>query len=463
MGIRNAVSKGAAAGRPWLAAFCAAALAVLAALGMTVGIARGAPQTAAEKPNEIRVLIGRSVVLEHPEEIVRVSVANPEVVDAVAVSTRELVLNGKSAGTTSLIVWSKAGAREMFTVTVDLNAEPIQRQINETFTGEKIRLRPGKDTLILTGEVSSALVAERAAAMAASGAKTVINHLTVLPAGAEKQILLRIKFAEIDRGYLTQHGVNLLSTGALNTPGSVSTEQFSPPRVGSVQGRIGARLTGSTTDFTLNDLLSVFAFRPDLNLAVLLKALQGRNVLQILAEPNLITSNGREATFLAGGEFPFPVLQGGGNAGAVTIQFREFGVRVSFLPQLTAHHSIRLHVRPEVSALDYSNALSISGFLIPAISTRRVEADVELELGQSFAIAGLLDQRVTESLQKIPGLAAIPLLGNLFKSRSTGKNNSELLVVVTPEIPGPANGVRPAAVSVDTPFQPLPGAAGKKP
>jgi pilus assembly protein CpaC len=175
--------------------------------------------------------------------------------------------------------------------------------------------------------------------------------------------------------------------------------------------------------------------------------LQARNLLEILAEPNLITSNGKEATFLAGGEFPFPVVQGGGNAGAVTIQFREFGVRVSFTPVLTTHNTIRMHVRPEVSSLDFANSLVISGFTVPAISTRRVEADVELQSGQSFAIAGLLDRRVTENLQKIPGLASIPLLGNLFKSRSNSKSSSELLVLVTPEIAGPDVKFEPATVA----------------
>ncbi len=409
------------------------------------------------------MLAGRSVVLEHPEDIVRISVANPEVVDAVAVTTREVLLNGKSGGTTTLVLWSKPGNRELFTVTVDLSTEAVEKQIRETFAGEQIQLHAGKDSITLTGQVSSAAVAERVAALAAGSAKFVVNNLQVAPPGAEAQILLRVRFAEIDRSALTQFGLTLLSTGALNTPGAVTTQQFGAPRSPDVKGVIGGRLQGFNTDFSLNDVLNIFAFRPDLNLGALLRALQVRNMLQILAEPNLITSNGKEATFLAGGEFPFPVVQGGANASAVTVQFREFGVRVHFLPQLTAHHSIRMHVRPEVSSLDFSNALVISGFTVPAISTRRVEADIELQLGQSFAIAGLLDQRVTESLQKIPGLASVPLLGNLFKSRSTTKNNSELLVVVTPEVAGAGNEVRPAAVGVEKPFLPLSDAASARP
>ena len=395
----------------------------------------GAADTTAD---EIHILTGRSVVLEHPDDIVRISVANPEIIDAVAVTTREVLLNAKASGTTSLIIWSKPGDRQMFTVYVAVNAEGLDRQIKDTFPGEQIQVRGGKDALTLTGRVSSTAVGDRVAALAATAAKVVINNLEIAPPGADKQILLRVRFAEVNRVAITQFGINLLSTGALNTPGSISTQQFSPPN---------ARIAGNDVTFTFSDVLNVFAFRPDLNLAAMLRALQSRNLLEILAEPNLVTSNGKEATFLAGGEFPFPVVQGGGNASAVTIQFREFGVRVSFTPLLTAHNTIKMHVRPEVSSLDFANALVISGFTVPAISTRRIDADVELALGQSFAIAGMLDSRVTENLQKIPGLASIPLLGNLFKSRTTTKANSELLVMVTPEIAGPEAKIEPAAIA----------------
>jgi pilus assembly protein CpaC len=422
------------------------------ALGGSAMATKLGAQQAADRPAEIRIVAGRSLVLEHPDDIVRISVASPEVVDAVAVSTREVLLNGKSAGMTSLVVWSKPGDRQFFTVTVETNTEPLERQLRQTFAGEQIQVHAWKDSMTLTGQVSSAVVAERAAALAAASAKVVVNHLEIRPAPSEKQILLRVRFAEINRVALQELGVNILSTGALNTPGSITTQQFSPGRAARLEGVIGAPVSGFGSQFTLNDVLNVFAFRPDLNLGMMLRALEARSLLEILAEPNLITSNGKEATFLAGGEFPFPVVQGGASAGAVTVQFREFGVRVSFLPQLTPHQTIRMHVRPEVSSLDFTNALVLSGFTIPALSTRRMEADVELALGQSFAIAGLLDQRVTESLQKVPGLSSVPLLGNLFKSRATRKSNSELLVVVTPELASPSAQVAPAAVGLDRPF-----------
>jgi pilus assembly protein CpaC len=168
-------------------------------------------------------------------------------------------------------------------------------------------------------------------------------------------------------------------------------------------------------------------------------------LLQILAEPNLLAINGKEASFLAGGEFPFPTIQGGGFGGSVTIQFREFGIRINFTPTVTPRGTIRLAVEPEVSTLDFANGITLEGFRIPALSTRRVQTEVELESGQSFAIGGLLDNRTTESLSRIPGIGDIPFFGRLFRSKQLTKNRAELLVLVTPEIvrPIPKDGARP--------------------
>src|SRR5206468_10059739 len=165
-----------------------------------------------------------------------------------------------------------------------------------------------------------------------------------------------------------------------------------------------------------------------------IRALEQKNLLQILAEPNVMALDGTEASFLAGGEFPFPVVQGGGALTTVTIMFKEFGVRLNFTPQVMTDGAIRLKVAPEVSALDFANALTVSGFLVPAISTRRAQTQVELRDGQSFAIAGLMDNRLTEIGSKVPGLGNIPILGTFFKSRATNRSNTELLVTVTPRL-----------------------------
>jgi pilus assembly protein CpaC len=408
-------------------------LAALAVTGPALGAAES-PQ-AASRNEEIAMTVGKSVILDHPDEIARISISNPEIADAVAVSTKEVLLNAKAPGITTLVIWSKNGERNFFTLNVSANLQQIQQQIQNTFPGEDIRVLMSANAVSLVGRVSSPAVAEKAAAMVSTLGRTVVNNLGVAPPPSEKQIILKVRFSEIQRSAQQQLAANLLSTGALNTPGSVSTQQFGPPTAPALNGKIGAAVTGTTTTFTLSDVLNIFAFRPDLNLAVLIKALTTSNLIETLAEPNLVATSGKEATFLVGGEFPFPVIQGGANAGAVTIQFREFGIKLTFLPVVTPANTIKLHVRPEVSSLDFANALTISGFTIPALSTRRVETDIELQAGQSFIIAGLLDRRVTENLSRIPGLSSIPLLGNIFKSKSEQKNNSELLVLVTPEFP----------------------------
>lgn len=309
-------------------------------------------------------------------------------------------------------------------------------------------------SIVLTGEVSSQAVADRAVALAQTGAPAVANMLQVKAKGNDT-ILLQVRFAEVNRTAVEQLGFNLLSTGATNTIGSVTTGQFGslaantgsvpstvqrgkdPQSPSLVSGAIGQGLASTPAVFGLSDLLNIFVFRSDLNLGALIQALQEHNLLQILAEPNLMAESGQEASFLAGGEFPFPVVQGGTNFTSVTIMFKEFGVRLKFVATQLEDGMIRLKVAPEVSSLDFSNALTISGFLVPALSTRRADTQVELKDGQSFAIAGLLDNRVTEFASKIPWLGDVPVLGKLFHSRATNRSNTELMVLVTPKIVKP--------------------------
>jgi pilus assembly protein CpaC len=306
--------------------------------------------------------------------------------------------------------------------------------MKDTFPREDIHVQSSRESLSLTGRISTKDAADRATALATPFAKTVVNNLQVASPAVDKQILLRVKFAELDRTASTQFGVNLVSTGATNTIGRVTTGQFPAPSPTTVQGGPNGV---STSTFAISDALNIFAFRPDLNLAAFIKALQQRNLLQILAEPNLVTTNGKEASFLVGGEFPIPVLQGGANSGAITIQFREFGIRLSFNPVVTDNGTIRLYVKPEVSTLDFAHALAFNGFTIPALSSRKMETNIELGEGQSFVIAGLIDNRLTETISRIPGLSSLPILGNLFKTKEVDRNNTELIVMVTPEMTMP--------------------------
>lgn len=377
---------------------------------------------------ELKMTVGKSVVIDYPSDVGRISTSNPDIVDAVPITAREILVNAKANGQSTLVVWSKSGERSFFAVTVDQNLEGLQKLLKDAFPNENIDIVASRDSAALNGRVSSQAVSDRAVALMAPLVKSVVNNLQVALGPVERQIVLHVKFAELDRSHATSFGINILSTGAANTPGSITTGQFSGGSVGN-----------NGTSFTISDALNIFAFRPDLNLGVVIKALQTQNILQILAEPNLVTTNGKEASFLAGGEFPVPVLQGGGNAGAVTIQFREFGIRLNFLPIMTGNGTIKMHVKQELSTIDTTNAVVFSGFTIPALSTRRAETDVELGEGQSFAIAGLIDERAQQQLNRIPGLANIPILGQLFRSKDIKKSKTELVVIVTPEVIAPYN------------------------
>lgn len=385
---------------------------------------------------DLSMTIGKSLVIDYPVEIGRISTSSPEVVDAVPATSKEFLLHGKGHGSATVVVWAKSGARTMYNITVEHNLDPIKKLLAETFPDEDIRIQSGRDSISLVGRVSSKEVADRALAIATPLAKTVVTNLTVAPSPVEQQIVLKVKFAELNRSASTQFGVNLFSTGATGAIGGTSTNQFQAPLTQTVRGTNNTQ-TPQAQVFNLTDALNIFAFRPDLNLGAVIRALQAQDILQILAEPNLTTVNGKEASFLAGGEFPVPILQGGGNAGAVTVQFREYGIRLNFNPQITPNGTIKMYVKPEVSTIDLSNAVSLSGFTIPALATRRMETNVELKEGQSFMIAGLMDDRVTEQLSRIPGLSNIPILGQLFKSRLERKSKTELIVIVTPEIVKP--------------------------
>jgi pilus assembly protein CpaC len=411
----------------------------LAAASLLVGLEGLPPKTV-----EMVLTVGKGAVIDCPNGVIRIATSSPEVVDATTASGHEVLFHAKALGQTTLFIWSKTGERTIYEVTVEPNLEPMRRLVRETFPGEDIDVRATRESLALVGRASSQAVADRALALVVASVKGAVSNLAVAPPPAEKQVVLHVKFAELNRTAVEELGVNLLSTGAANTPGRITTGQFPSGSLPQLSGIIPGGAEGVRSTFTLSDMLNIFAFRPDLNLGVLIRDLQTRGLLQILAEPNLVATNGKEASFLAGGEFPIPVAQTGANAGAITVIFREYGIRLSFLPQVTARDTIRLHVKPEVSTIDAANGVTVSGLTIPALSTRRVETDIELGAGQSFAIAGLIDDRVIQNLAQMPGLSHIPILGALFKSRSVSKTKTELLVVVTPETAAPLAGPPPA-------------------
>lgn len=406
---------------------------LLAIAAMSAGLA------AAQSAEDLRLTVGKSVVIDYPTDIQQISTSAPDVMDYSAVSNREVLVHGKGLGAATLVVWTKGGQRTFYNVSVDLNLDPLKRLLKESFPNEDIRALSSRESVALMGHVSSKEVADRAMVLAASFSKNVTNNLQLNASPIDKQILLRVKFAELDRSKEVQYGVNLLSTGATNTIGRTTTGQFgggsaSVTQLNAISPSAGP---GSVTQATITDALNLFAFRPDLNIGAFLRALQAENVLEILAEPNLVATNGKEAYFLVGGEIPVPVLQGGGNAGAVTIQYREFGIRLMFTPFITENKTIKMHLKQEVSSLDFADSVTFNGFTIPALSTRRAETDVELAEGQSFVVAGLVDNREIDTFNKIPILANLPIFGALFKSKDEQKKRTDLIVLVTPEITTP--------------------------
>jgi pilus assembly protein CpaC len=398
--------------------------------------------TQAAPPSEgqaLHILVGKSVVVNVQSPITRVLSSNPAVIETLATSRTEIVVEGRAAGTSSLILWDESGRSQMLDVIVDLDVTGLRTAIARAYPKGEVEVQADGSRLVLTGTVPDAKSMEDLTKMATVYSPQVVSSLQVA-ALHERQIMLEVKFAEVDRSKLQQFGFNLFSTGAANTPGTITTQQFGAPGIqGSVAGTIGQPTHGVTSSFQFSDLLNIFLFRPDLNLGATIKDMQQRSVLEILAEPNLMAANGQKASFLAGGEFPFPLVQPGQGFTAVTIQFKPFGVKLDFTGTITNDNVIRLHVAPEVSTLDFSNGLTISGFSIPAISARRAETEIELKDGQSFGIAGLMDHRTQALMNKIPGIADIPVLGQLFRSHSINRSNTELLVLVTPRIIDPVH------------------------
>jgi len=401
-----------------LAAVALAVLATSAGPRAQGTVSQAAPFT------RVPLTVGRSTVLPTEFNIVRIAVTNPTVADATVVAPREILVDGKGPGTVSLIVWGDS-RREQYDVVVEPGVSILQQQLQQFFPGEDIHASFSDEAIVLSGEVSSNAVMLKAAEIAtASSAKVKVINMLQLPGGMEsQQVMLQVRFAEVNRRALTELGASLFSTRPEFTARS-TTQQFSAPNFDETNG-------GTTT---FSDFLNLFFFQRNEGIGVVVKALQSKGYFQSLAEPNLIAYNGQEASFLAGGEFPIPVVQG--SSGSVTVEFKEFGIRLSFTPTI-AGDMIRLKVKPEVSTLDFANGLSLSGFRIPALTTRRAETDVELRDGQSFAIAGLLDNLSQDDSAAIPILSKLPIIGNLFKSKAERSERTELMVLITPRLVKP--------------------------
>jgi pilus assembly protein CpaC len=374
----------------------------------------------------VQITAGRSTVVATEFDVTRIAVTNPEVADAVVVRPREILIDGKKPGTISLIVWGTA-SRTQYDIVVEQPVTGLEQQLQRLFPGEDITVGESEGATIISGRVSSTNVMLRVGEIAAASLpKAQVINLLKVPGGSEsQQVLLQVRFAEVNRRVLTEAGLALFASrerfAARSTTQQYPAPDFDDEKPGGL---------------VFSDFLNLFFFDRKEGIGGVLKALQSTGGFQSLAEPNLIAYNGQEASFLAGGEFPIPVVQGLSNS--VTVVFKEFGIRLSFKPTI-AGDSIRLKVKPEVSSLDFNNGITLSGFRIPALISRRAETDVELKDGQTFAIAGLLDNQTQNDGAAIPILSKLPILGALFKSKASRAEQTELMVLITPKLVRPLN------------------------
>jgi pilus assembly protein CpaC len=440
------------------------AAAVLAAAPATTS---PAVDVEAAAPDAVRLLVGRSTLVDVGTAITRVSLTSSDIADALVTSPTQLLVHGKGPGAISMFVWSRGGAVRRFEVSVQRDLSRLNDQVKQLFPKESIEVRSNGRSVVLAGSVSSKDVVDRAINVAlgfVEKREDVVTLLQVREGPASNQVLLKVRFAEVSRQALTEFGMSFFTspTGIKNTVGRVTTEQFAAPNFSDLAwtkagGDFGSPVTSAEGKFAVSDFLNLFLLSEKYDLGAVIRAMQQRGVFQSLAEPNLVAESGKEASFLAGGEFPIPVVQGSANGSALSIQFKEFGVRLNFTPTVIGNR-VHLKVKPEVSTLDYANGVSLQGFRIPALSTRRTETELELRDGQTFAIAGLMNNQMSTTLQKVPGLGDIPILGQLFKSRAAQKSQSELVVMITPIIlPNDSDGVTSTLPRMPEPFiAPLP-------
>lgn len=415
-------------------------------------------------PTALSLIAGRSALVDVGSPITRVSLTSADVADALVTAPSQLLVHAKVPGTISMFVWNRDGVIQRYEIAVQRDLARLTDQVKELLPNEPISVRGNGRYVVLSGTVSSKDVIEKAVNLASGFVEKreeIATLLQVQAPGPADQVLLRVRFAEVSRAALTEFGLSLFTspTGINNTVGRVTTQQFTAPGFTDLEwskagSKFGSDVTGSSGKFTFSDFLNFFVLSQKFDLGLMIRAMQQRGLFQSLAEPNLVAESGKEASFLAGGEFPIPVAQGSGANLAISVVFKEFGIRLNFTPTVTGNR-VHLKVRPEVSTLDFANAVLLQGFRIPALSTRRTETELELVDGQTFAIAGLMNNTVNSTMQKIPGIGDIPILGHLFRSKAAQKNQTELVVMITPHIlRGNSPGVTAELPRLEEPFLP---------
>lgn len=421
----------------WTTRFRGAVL-LPAMLLLTAGAAT-AETSGVSAPGALSITLGKSVVVESPVPVTRVSIANPAIADAVVLSPRQIYVTGGGVGVTNLTLWqSDTEVQKIYSIDVHPDLSELKQQVYQLFPEETgIRVSTSREHITVSGTVSSSARLSHVLSVAEAYAPgKVVNLLQV---GGVQQVMLEVRVAEMSRELIRRLGVNIgyLASGsdtwATTTLGSISA--IAPGGGGFSPGSIGQAAPWGYVPVAANAILRFTTGGDDWT--VFFDALKENGLAKILAEPTLVALSGQEASFLAGGEFPVPVPQ---SLGTTTIMFKKFGVGLNFTPTVLGGNVISMRVSPEVSELDFTNAIVLNGFLVPAITTRRASTVVELRDGQSFAIAGLIKSTVREKLSKYPVIGDVPILGTLFRSSEFQRNETELIILVTPKLVKPIDG-----------------------
>ena len=404
----------ALAGRICLQALATSAL----VFGFCLSVAAAGPGLV-----RIDVTIGKSQVIEVKEAFDRVSVTDPNIADVFVVTPNQILINGKAVGVTSLVVFYP-DKTQFFDLVVQTDLELLRERLTQIAPRDRIEVRPAQESIVVQGEVSSAELISAAAEVASVFAPQgrVINLLALRDVKPQ-EVMIQVQVAEVVRTALKELGFSFRAIDGVFQGGAFPGTPFFPP--------LGLISDPTAPDLAFSDLSNLFFASPNRDYAGIVRALAERNLLRTLAKPNLVTQSGKRASFLSGGEFPFPVQQAGAVAGSITIEFKPFGIGLDFLPVVGDDNVINIGVQPQVSTLDFVSGLVTAGFVVPVVRQNKASTTVNLRDGESFAIAGLINNEVRQAVAKIPLLGDIPILGALFRSTRFQNNETELLFLVT--------------------------------
>lgn len=386
------------------------------------------PERAVQPTRSLTLPANKSQVFKVNQAIGKIAVGNAEIADAVALSADSFYVYGKKAGSTNVSVYGQESQLlAVLDIIVGADLEGVKRSLHDVLPHDTISVRAVNDTIALSGSLDSPAKVSRAIEVAKQFVekdRTIVNDLRVT---STQQVMLQVKVAEIQRNITKSFGFRpFLSVGKTNSATNPTGFTLSPL---------------DSVNFSNFAVAAARAVSGNFAIAETIDALEEKGAAKILAEPNLIAMSGDTANFLAGGEFPIPLVTQSGTVGGVaqvTVDFKQFGISLAFTPTVVDKDLINLIVAPEVSQLDKTNSVTLNGFVIPGINTRRAKTTVELRDGQSFAIAGLISSDFTDTLRGVPGLADVPVLGALFHSSEYQRNETELVIIVTPKLVHPA-------------------------